>query len=152
MALRIAVHELSRLVSEGLTQEEFEGARNYLMKNVYLLTSTQNAQLGYALDSDWYGIPEYTAYMRDTLARLTRADVNAAIKRHLSPQNLSIVIITQDAQPLRDALVSDAFSPVKYDAEKPPALLEEDKVIGALKLGIREDAVRITPVAEVFAK
>jgi zinc protease len=152
MALRIAVHELARLVDQGLTQEEFEGARNYLMKNVYLLTSTQNAQLGYALDSEWYGIPEYTAYMRDKLARLTRADVNAAIKRHLSPQNLSIVIITQDAQPLRDALVSDAFSPVKYDGEKPAALLEEDKVIGAMKLGIRPETVRITPVAEVFAK
>jgi zinc protease len=135
-----------------MSKEDFDNARNYLMKNVYLLTSTQNAQLGYSLDSDWYGIPEYTAYMRDKLGKLTRADVNAAVKRHLSPQNLSIVIITQDAQALRDALVADAFSPIKYDAEKPAALLEEDKVIGALKLNIRPDAVRVTPVGDVFAK
>jgi len=152
MALRIAVHELQRLIDEGLTPEEFDGARNYLMKNVYLLTSTQDAQLGYRLDSDWYGIPEYTAYMRDTLSRLTREEVNAAVQRHLSAQNLSIVVIAQDAQALRDALAADAFSPVKYDAEKPAPLLEEDKVIGAMKLGIRKDAVRITPVADVFAK
>jgi len=36
--------------------------------------------------------------------------------------------------------------------EKLKALLDEDKVIGALKLGIKADAVTITPVDEVFAK
>ena len=62
------------------------------------------------------------------------------------------MIITKDAQALRDALVSDAPSTVTYDAEKPPELLAEDKVIGARKLGIRSEAVRITPVEEVFAR
>ena len=50
MALRIAIHELDRLVSDGLTEEEFQTTRDYLMKNAYLLTSTQDQQLGYALD------------------------------------------------------------------------------------------------------
>ncbi len=39
-----------------------------------------------------------------------------------------------------------------YDADKPAALLEEDRTIGALKLGIRADAVRVTKVADVFAR
>ena len=30
------------------------------MKNVFLMTATQNQQLGYALDSKWYGTGEYT--------------------------------------------------------------------------------------------
>ncbi|HET8647997.1 MAG TPA: insulinase family protein, partial [Vicinamibacteria bacterium] len=152
LALRIAVHELDKLIREGLSPEDFEATRNYLMKNVYLLTATQDNQLGYRLDSDWYGIPEYTAYMRDKLAALTREQVNAAVKKHLSAEDLSIVIITRDAEGLRDQLVADAFSAIKYDAEKPAAVLEEDKVIGARKLGISAPAVRITPVDEVFAK
>jgi zinc protease len=152
MALRIAVHELDRLIQDGLSAEQFEATRNYLLKNVYLLTATQDNQLGYRLDSDWYGIPEYTAYMRERLAKLTRDDVNAAVRKHLSARNLSVVVITKDAAALRDALVSDAFSPIKYDAEKPAALLDEDKVIGARRLGVAKDAVRITPVDEVFAR
>jgi zinc protease len=152
MALRIAVHELERLIKEGLSQEDFESTRNYLLKNVYLLTSTQDNQLGYRLDSDWYGIPEYTSYMREQLGKLTRDQVNAAVRKHLSAENLAIVIITRDAQALKDALVADGFSAVKYDGEKPAELLAEDKVIGARKLGIRADAVRITPVDEVFAQ
>ena len=125
---------------------------NYLLKNVYLLTATQDNQLGYRLDSDWYGIPEYTSYMRDKLSQLTREQVNAAVRKHLSADNLQIVVITRDAQGLKDKLVSDAFSAIQYDGEKPAALLEEDKVIGALKLGIPASAVAITPVDEVFAR
>jgi zinc protease len=86
------------------------------------------------------------------LQKLTRTDVNVAIKKHLSAKDLSAVIITKDAAALRDALVADAFSPIKYDADKPADLLAEDKVIGARRLGIAADKVKVTPVEDVFAK
>jgi len=106
----------------------------------------------YAIDSKWYGIPEFTAFLRDALARLTRDDVNAAIRRHLSAANLSVVIITKDAEELKAMLLADQFSPIKYDSEKPKEVLAEDQVIGAMKLGLKPESVRITPVEEVFAK
>ena len=43
-------------VEDGLTQEEFEKTREYLMKNVFVMTARQEDQVGYALDSRWYGI------------------------------------------------------------------------------------------------
>jgi zinc protease len=122
------------------------------MKNVYLLTATQDHALGTALDQKWYGLPDYVTDMRAKLSNLTRADVNAAIKRHLQAKDLSIVFVTKDAEALKAALVADGFSPIKYDGEKPKALLDEDQVIGARKLGIKADAVTITPVEDVFAK
>jgi zinc protease len=67
-------------------------------------------------------------------------------------RDLSVVIVTKDAAGLRQALVTDAFSPIRYDGEKPKALLDEDQVIGNLKLGLSPDRVRITPIAEVFSK
>jgi zinc protease len=152
MALRIAVHELQTLVDRGLTQAAFEGTRNYLMKNVYVMTARQDHQLGYGLDSKWYGIGEFTGYMRDALQKLNLADANAAIKRHLSASRLSVVIVTNDAAGLKQALASDAPSTIKYDGDKPKALLDEDRVVGALKLNIAPDRITITPVAEVFAR
>ena len=152
MALRIAIHELDRLIREGMSKEDFERTRGYLMKNVYVMTATQNQQLGYALDSRWYGIGEFTGYMRDRLAKLTLDDVNRAIRAHLSAKNLSVVIVTKDAKGLREKLVADAFSPIQYDAQKPEDLLAEDKVIGARKLALRADEVKVTPVEEVFAR
>jgi zinc protease len=152
MALRIAVHELDKLVRDGMSEADFQATRNYLMKSVFLLTATQDQQLGYALDSDWYDLGEFTSFMRERLARLTRDDVNRAVRKHLSATDLAVVIIAKDAEELRQALVADAFSPITYDGEKPADLVAEDKLIGARKLGIRPEAVRITPVDEVFKK
>lgn len=122
------------------------------MKNVFLMTSTQDQQLGYALDSQWHGIPEYTKYMRASLENLTVADVNKAVQKHLSAKNLSVVFVTKDAAGLKETLIADAFSPIKYDAKAAKELLEEDQLIGNLKLGIKADAVTITPAAKVFAE
>lgn len=152
MALRIAIHELDALIQHGLTREDFEAKRDYLLNNVYVMTARQDQQLGYALDSDWYGTGEFTATMRKALQALTVDQVNAAVAKHLSARDLSVVIVTKDAAGLKQALVSDAFSAIKYDGEKPADLLAEDKQIGAMKLGIAADKVRVTPVADVFAK
>jgi zinc protease len=152
MALRIATAELDKLINDGMSEADFQSARQYLMKNVYVMTQTQDQQIGYALDSKWYGMPEYTSYMRSQLEKLTRDDVNRALKKHLSANDLSVVIITKDAEGLKNQLLADGFSPIKYDAEKPQDVLDEDKVIGARKLNIAPDHIRITPVDQVWAR
>ena len=90
--------------------------------------------------------------MRAQYTKLTRDDVNAALKKYLSPQNLNVVIVTKDAEGLRDQLVKDDFSEIKYDAPKPDDIVAEDKVIGAYKLNIKPENVKIVPVDDVFAK
>jgi zinc protease len=151
MALRIAVHELDGLVKNGLTREDFEASRGYLMKNVYVMTARQDQQLGYALDSKWYGIGEFTQYMRDALGKLTLEQVNAAVRKYLTAEHLSIVMIARDAAGLKAALASDAPSAIRYDGERPEEILAEDKIIGALKLDIPADRIAITPIERVFA-
>ena len=151
MSMRIALYELRKLIDNGLTPEQFENTRDYLMKNVFLMTANQNQRLGYALDSWWYGMPEYTEAMRAAYAKLTRDDVNQAIRKYLSAKNLHVVIITKDAEGLKNLLLKDGPSAIKYDAPK-PELAEEDKIIGSYKLNIRPENVKIVPSEEVFAK
>ncbi|MDQ6628464.1 MAG: insulinase family protein [Pseudomonadota bacterium] len=152
LALRIALTEIDKLVTDGMTAEQFESTREFLMKYVFLMTSTQDEQLGYGLDSQWYGTPEYTATMRTALSRLSLADVNAAIRRHFSGKNLSVVIVTKDGAAMKARLVADTFSGIKYDGDQPAELLREDQAIGARKLGIRPQAVTVTPLAKVFSE
>jgi zinc protease len=151
MAMRIALYETQKMIDEGLSQQDFDNTRDYLLKNVYLLTSNQNQRLGYALDSWWYGMGDYVDTMRAAYAKLTRDDVNKAIKKYLSAKNLHVVIITKDAEGLRDTLLADAESSIKYDAPK-PELAEEDKTIGNYKLGIKAENIRIVNADDVFAK
>ena len=152
MALKIALHELDALIRKGLSEADFLSTRDYLMKSVYLLTQTQGADLGTALDSRWYGTGDYVPHLRERLAKLTRADVNRAIRKHLSAEKLSVVFVTKDAEGLKKALLSPEPSTIAYDARKPPEVLAQDKVIGARKLGLTPERVRVTPVADVFAR
>ncbi|MGE5597671.1 MAG: M16 family metallopeptidase [Hyphomicrobiales bacterium] len=150
-ALKLGIHELARLIEQGLSEEEFETTRNYLSKNVFVTTKTQDQQLGYALDSRWYGIGDFAETMRAELATLTAARVNEVVRRYLSAENLSVVMVTKDGEALREQLLSGEPTTIVYDAPKPPEITEEDAVAGARQLNIRPEAVRITPVEEVFA-
>ena len=149
-ALRAALYEYDKLVREGMKQADFDAIRDFLVKYANVLTSTQGARLGYKLDSRYYGTPEYTAFMRERLSKLTLADVNRAIKQHLASDRMRVVMITKDAQGLRDAIVKGAPSPITYNSPKPADIMAEDKIIERYKINVRPDQVVVVPVDKVF--
>ncbi len=151
-ATRVAMFELDKLIDEGLSAEEFEATRAFLDKWVAQLVSSQPALLGYAIDSAWYGIPDFPAYVRAELARLTVEDVNRVIREHLSTENVKFVFITPDAADLKQRLVENQPSPMSYNSPKPDELLAEDKVIEVLPLGFRADSIEVVPADSVFRR
>ncbi len=149
-ALRAALYEYDKLVREGISREAFESTREFLTKYANILTQTQDERLGYALDSRYYGTPEFGAYLREQLAKLTPDDVNRAIKRHLTTDRLRVVMVTKDAAALRDAIISNKPSPVTYLSPKPKEITDEDKVIEAYQIKVRTEEVKIVPIGQVF--
>lgn len=147
---RLALLELDRLVKDGIGQEEFERTRSFLTKYVNLLTKTKRAELGYAIDSKFYGISDYNTYVKQGLAKLTREDVNRAIKKHLHSEDMQVVMIADDANQWREKLLGNAASPMKYNSAKPAELMEEDKKVQELKVPLRAENVRIVAVDTVF--
>ena len=142
--------ELNKLIAEGMTKEDFEATRNYLLKYINILTKTQNKQLGYALDSRYYGMGEFTKALAENLKKMTLGDVNQAIKKHLQDKNIKFAFITKEAEDLKNLLINNTTSPMTYQAEKPADLLAEDKIIQDYKLDFKADKVKIRPVDEVF--
>ncbi len=65
---------------------------------------------------------------------------------------MQIVFVTNDAQALKEALVSNAPSPYTYPTPKPEKILEEDKQISTYKLAIKPENVTIVPVGDLFIK
>ncbi|MGH9959863.1 MAG: M16 family metallopeptidase, partial [Pyrinomonadaceae bacterium] len=148
--LRGALYEYDKLVREGMSKETFEATREFLTKYNNILTQTQDAQLGYALDSRYYNIPDYVTYMREQLAKLTLDDVNNAIRKYLKSDAMRIVIITKDAEGLRDAIISNRPSPITYNSPKPKEITDEDKLIENYKVNVKAEDVVIVPVEKVF--
>ena len=151
-ATRVAMFELERLIENGLTAEEFEATRDFLDKWVAQLVSSQPALLGYAIDSDWYDIPDFPAYVRTALARLTVGHVNRVIREHLSTERVKFVFVTPDGGDLKRRLVNNEASPMSYNSPKPEDLLREDAVIEKLPLGLESDSVRVIPAESAFRR
>ncbi|MEK6336058.1 MAG: pitrilysin family protein [Acidobacteriota bacterium] len=148
--LRAALYEYDRLVRDGISKEAFESTREFLSKYVNVLTATQDAQLGYALDSRYYHIKDFPTYMREQLARLTLEDVNRVIRQYLKSNSMRIAIVTKDAAGLRDAILSNKPSPITYNAPKPKEITDEDKAIETYKIVVKPEDVTIISVDSVF--
>lgn len=149
-ALRQAVRELALLVDHGLTQEDFEATREYLVNYATLYVQTTSRRLGYAMDSRFYGTDFFVDEIRSRLMALTVDDVNAAVRRHLQADHLAIAVVTGDAEAFRDALLSGEPSSVTYNTEVGDDILTEDEAIRSYPLVIDEERVRIVPVEEMF--
>jgi zinc protease len=149
-ALRLALYEFDKLVTDGLSEEAFERTRTFLTKYVNLLTKTADAKLGYAIDSQYYGIPEYKEYLRSSLAKLTLEDVNRAIRKHLGAAGMDIVVVARNCAELESKLLSGEPSPMTYNSPKPQEVLDEDKIVERWKIDLKPEAVRIVPVEKVF--
>lgn len=145
---RTAMFELNKLINDGISEEDFEATRNFLLNYVYILVSTQSRGLGYALDSQYYGIDEFTSYMRTQLQKLTRDQVNDVIRTHLQDKNVKFVFITKDSEELQDRLTSEETSFITYLSEMPTDILDEDKFIQDYELDFED--VKIFPVSDVF--
>lgn len=148
-AVRMAMYELDNLIKNGIPEDGFERARDFVSRYVNFLTRTANAQLGYGIDSIWYGTPLYGNYVRNALAKMTRADVNAAIKRNLRTTRLVISIVANHAEDLKRQLASDEAAPIAYNSPKPEAVTKLDQTIEKWPLHLTPEDITIVPATSV---
>jgi len=149
-ATRVAMYELDKLINEGMSESDFVATKAYLAKFVSLITDGQSRQLGYAIDSQYYETEEFADYIRAGLDQLSLEDVNRVIRENLQTDDMQYVFITRDAADLKQRLVSNADSPMTYDADLPQEVLDEDQEIMGLPLGFEQDKVAVVPADEVF--
>jgi zinc protease len=150
-SVRAAMYELEKFVDKGLTKEEFEQTRKFMVNYSKLWAQTLDRRLGYKMDSEFYGMKDdYIERIERELKTLKVDDVNKAIKKYISAKNLKVAIVTNDAKSLKDAMLSNAPSPIKYQSPVPEKILEQDKTISTLPLGINASRTRVVPVSQLF--
>jgi zinc protease len=142
-ALRMVVKEIDSLIIKGMTQSDFELTREFLRSYMKLYIQGPERQLGFLIDSRFYGRKDYISEMDKLLSSLTLEDVNNAIRKYLQTKNMDIVIVTDkaEAEPLAKSLRENSPSPMAYSSSLKSALskeiLEEDKVVEAYPLPVK---------------
>jgi zinc protease len=149
-ALRAGLYEVQRLRDKGLTQEEFELARDFLVNYSKLWAQSLPDRLGFHMDSAYYGTPYFIDEIEKRLKPMKVEEVNAAIKKYISTDNYAAVVITDNAAQLKDMLQKDAPSPKTYGSPVPPETAEADKTVQAL--AVKPTSIEIVPAADLYKK
>jgi zinc protease len=113
---------------------------------------TPSRRLGFAMDGAFYGGKSLVDELAERLPRMTVGEVNAAVRRHLMPEDLSIAVIADPtgAEQFVDALASGAPSPITYATATKPEVLAEDREIAVEPLPIGRARCPIIPAEAMF--
>jgi zinc protease len=151
-ALRAALYETDKLIREGIPDAGFEATRTFLANYTTLWAQDVSRRLGYAIDAVVTG-KDIVKELQTRLPKMSKADVDRAVRRHLTLSGLTIAIVADKAQALADKLASDAPTPITYDtAGTPPDILAEDRIIEKFPVPLSEGAVRVVPVEQMFER
>ncbi|NMC69404.1 MAG: insulinase family protein [Myxococcales bacterium] len=151
--LRLALYELERFLRDGLSAGELEDTRAFALGYFNLYRQTEDRRLGYAIDDLFYGLDR--PFLDDLLERwqsVTVEELNAAVRRTLTADDLKIAIVAPDGAALAEALAADAPSPVTYENPVADEILAVDAVVQALPLRIPRENIRIVPIADLFVR
>jgi zinc protease len=153
-ALRLAIREVDNMIKNGMTKSDFEKTRTFLRSYNKLYIQTPEKQLGFLMDSKFYGRNDYIKEMDGLLAKLTVEDVNRAIKKYWQVNNMYVTIVTDDSEagPLAAALKANTPSPMSYSnlvkEGLPKDVLAEDDIIANYKLNVTD--VKIVDNKDTF--
>jgi zinc protease len=151
-ALRGALYETDRLLREGIPQAGFEATRTFLTNYSNLWAQDVSRRLGFAIDAVVTG-KDVIAELQARLPKMKKADVDRAVKKHLSLKGLTIAIVAGagTGQAIADKLVGNVPTPITYDtAGTPEDVLKEDKTIEKFPVALDKADVKIVPVEQMF--
>jgi zinc protease len=151
-SIRAALREIETLVEKGLTREQFEFTKGFLKGYSSHFAESTYERLGYAIDDRYYGIEGHLATFKKMMNEITLDEVNAAIKKYMQADDLTIAIVTSDAAALKAAFESGAPTPCVYPkgVEKSAETLAEDALIGKWPLKVEARNISIRPVSSMF--
>lgn len=143
-ALRMVLKEMDSLIKNGMTPEAFEETRDFLRSYTKLYIQSPADQLGFLMDSRFYGRTNWIQELDTLLARLTLDDVNKAIRKYWQTKNMDIVIITDksEAEPLANSLKNGDPSPMSYSnalkESLPESILKEDEEVENYPMPVKQ--------------
>ncbi len=142
-AIRLAIREIDKLIKEGISKEDFEATREFLISYIKLYIQSPSNRLGYLMDSEFYGRKDYIAELDELLKKLSVDDVNKAIRKYWQTDNMYMTIVTDktEAEELLKSLLENRPSPMSYSnlvkSGLPAQVLNEDEEISEFRLNIK---------------
>lgn len=152
-ALRQSLWELDKFATQGIPDDEsFQRVQSFVQGYWRSKEQEPMRALGYQIDRVLTGLPFDRDGLRAAVTALTRAEVNAAIKRHLRADKLAIVVVTEDAAALVKDINAKVPSPLITSGKPEQKLADENKIIEAFDLGVAAERIVVVQPSTLFAE
>ena len=153
-AIRNALFELKNLVEKGISQQDFDMTKKFVLNYSKLWPSTMSRRLGYQMDSEFYGTDYFIDRIDQDLKSLTVDDVNRAIKKYLNFSNIKIAVVVDEGKgkAFLDAMENNTPSPIKYASPVSQNILDQDKLIEVFPLNINKEKSKVVSAKDLFEK
>ncbi|TAK64339.1 MAG: insulinase family protein, partial [Bacteroidetes bacterium] len=153
-AIRNALYEFKNLVEKGISKEDFEKTRKFVVYYSKLWAGTLSRRLGYQMDSEFYGTDYFIERIDRELKSLTVEDVNTAIKKYLNNNAMKIAVVVDEGKgtELLTLMQTNAISPIKYQSPVSQSILEQDKVIESFPLKVNKEQSKVVKSSDLFER
>jgi zinc protease len=94
VCLSLQIEMLEQWIDAGITQEELDWAKSYLVRSNVFNIDTAAKRMSLLLDESVYGLPAgYYAGFPNRVASVTLAEANAALRKRISKTDLLITVV-----------------------------------------------------------
>jgi zinc protease len=148
--VRLMLLKFQELLKNGISEERFKKIQSYAQDKFVFLVETTERQIAMKLDDKVYGTEDFARTFQQRLADTTYEQFNAALKKHLSLDNLAVVVTVPHAQAFKAELLSPSAT-IEYQGNidsKP--LAKEDNAAKALDLKLQETDIKVITADQLF--
>ncbi len=105
-AIKMAIYELEDLIANGMTVDRLEKVKNFQINHFPFLVETPAQRLAMSIEEMYYDQPDFVENFGAKIANINRADLTAALSRYWSSDDLTIVVVTDNAGELKAELLT----------------------------------------------
>jgi zinc protease len=105
-AIKMALFELQDLIANGMTVDRLEKVKDFQINHFPFLVETTAQRLAMSIEEIYYGQPNFVENFETNIANVSRSDLIAALSRYWSSDDLTIVVVTDDAEELKAELLT----------------------------------------------
>ena len=98
-ATKAALAEIAGLTKDNFTAEELARAKDNILNSFLFRYDTRDKVLGERVRLEFYGYPaDYLETYKAALEKVTLADLNAAAKKYIHPEKLTVLVVGNGAE------------------------------------------------------
>lgn len=148
--MKLCLKEMTDLVNHGIPEDRLELIKNFEKNQFPFQIETPQRELAHKLAEQFHGTYGFLNNYEMNVGKVTREEIDRAVRKYLSPENVAIVALVSDGEEFKKELLSDQ-TVIEYPSQADPTVLkEEDDQIKAFDLNLKEEDFEIVKASELF--